>query len=54
MPAGADAGDARSDLPEGGYAVRGRGDGVRTAVEVLADPVARMRYGFVAELPARP
>jgi TM1410 hypothetical-related protein. len=39
-------------LPEGGYGVRlCTRDGstyAQTAVEVLADPVARMRYGFVA------
>ncbi|HEX6497426.1 MAG TPA: glycoside hydrolase family 66 protein [Micromonosporaceae bacterium] len=46
-------------LPEGGYAVRVTDppDGTDpseaqwTAVEVLADPVARMRYGFVASYP---
>ena len=39
-------------LPEGGYGVRlFAADGqtlAQTAVEVLADPVTRMRYGFVA------
>ena len=33
-------------LAEGGYGVFL--DGAHTAVEVLADPVARMRYGFIA------
>lgn len=33
-------------LPEGGYAVTL--DAAHTAVEVLADPVQRLRYGFVA------
>ena len=49
------AGEASVDLgvlPEGGYGVRLiAGDGrvlAQTAVEVLADPVARLRYGFVA------
>jgi dextranase len=34
------------DLPEGGYAVTV--DGEHTAVEVLANPTERLRYGFVA------
>ena len=33
-------------LPEGGYAVEL--GGLRTAVEVAADPRQRLRYGFVA------
>ncbi|MEJ2357618.1 MAG: glycoside hydrolase family 66 protein [Deinococcales bacterium] len=33
--------------PEGGYGVEA--DGVRTAVDVLADPLARPRYGFVSD-----
>lgn len=34
------------DLPEGGYAVTVEGE--HTAVEVLANPTERLRYGFVA------
>ncbi|NUR24313.1 MAG: hypothetical protein HOV83_00385, partial [Catenulispora sp.] len=37
---------ALPELPEGGYSVTL--DGEHTAVEVLADPVERLRYGFVA------
>ena len=48
VPAGTDI-VGLPDLPEGGYAVRVGGEW--TAVEVLADPVARMRYGFVASYP---
>lgn len=40
-------------LPEGGYGVEG--GGASTAVEVLADPLRRARYGFVARYePGRP
>jgi dextranase len=45
VPAGAGS-VAVPPLPEGGYAVFL--DGEHTAVEVLADPVARLRYGFIA------
>lgn len=42
-------------LPEGGYAVHvttdGDATGEWTAVEVLADPTTRLRYGFVAHFP---
>jgi dextranase len=33
--------------PEGGYGVEA--DGARTALDVLADPLARARYGFVSD-----
>ena len=33
-------------LPEGGYGVEG--GGARTALDVLADPFSRLRYGFVS------
>src|SRR5579859_7243972 len=33
--------------PEGGYGVEA--DGARTALDVLADPLARARYGFVSQ-----
>lgn len=37
--------------PEGGYGVEG--GGVATALDVLADPLSRARYGFVARYDAR-
>ena len=37
--------------PEGGYGVEAPG-GVRTAVDVLADPLSRARYGFVSDFSA--
>lgn len=51
VPAGADR-VVLDPLPEGGYGVRLRDTAgaalAHTAVEVLADPFARLRYGFVA------
>ncbi|GAA1743807.1 glycoside hydrolase family 66 protein [Luedemannella helvata] len=47
VPAGADHVDL-GPLPVGGYGVRLRDGAGHTAVEVLADPFARLRYGFVA------
>ena len=41
---------AFSPQPEGGYGVEC--DGVRTAVDVLADPLSRARYGFVSDFAA--
>jgi len=42
-------------LPEGGYSVEWRDDGgsARTAVQVLADPRSRLRYGFVVDYAPR-
>lgn len=37
-------------LPEGGYGVEGAG--ARTALDVLADPFSRLRYGFVSRYDA--
>jgi dextranase len=39
-----------SAQPEGGYGVHGCG--LRTAVDVLADPLSRARYGFVSDYAA--
>ena len=36
-------------LPEGGYGVEG--GGARTALDVLSDPLRRLRYGFVSSYP---
>ena len=36
--------------PEGGYGVEG--NGARTALDVLADPLSRARYGFVSDYTA--
>ena len=41
---------AFSRQPEGGYGVEC--DGARTAVDVLADPLSRARYGFVSDYAA--
>lgn len=52
VPAGGDLIEL-PPLPEGGYAVSVSGGArpLHTAVEVLANPVSRLRYGFVASYP---
>lgn len=53
QPLGAGALQTLPPLPDGGYGVELDAPGVsaRTAVEVTADPRARLRYGFVASYP---